>query len=105
MHWLYGSLEACKTGVGPVNGVAAFMTGVGLGLVSSGTLWLAVRAVVNRPRRQAVLVLDRVVRFVLVGLTLYGLSRYGVNAVLACLGGLGVGRFYLIRHLGFDHER
>lgn len=88
-----------------MNGVAAFMTGVGLGLVSGGTLWLAVRAVVNRPSRQAVLILDRVARFALVGLTIYGLSRYGSNAVLAGLGGLGVGRFYLIRHLGFDHGR
>jgi F1F0 ATPase subunit 2 len=79
---------------------AAFCTGVGVGLASYGGLWLTVRRMVRRPGGRGLLGLSWLVRFLLVALVFYALSREGTAMLLLGIGGLLLARWYLLVRLG-----
>ncbi len=83
-----------------MNCAAAVTTGFGLGLVSFGSLWLTVGALVRRPRWRIVLGLLRVVRLLGVALVLYGLCREGAGMLLAGLAGMWLARTWLVWQVG-----
>jgi F1F0 ATPase subunit 2 len=76
---------------------AASATGFGVGLVSFGGLWLTVRQLVRRPRRQFWLGVSGLARLLLIGLAFFALCREGPDMLLAGLGGLWLARYCLIR--------
>ncbi len=79
----------------------ALTTGAGLGLTFFGGLWLTVRAFFLRKAQSRFLLgVSQLLRFVLVGLTLYGLSREGSDMLLAGLGGMWLARCWVLREVG-----
>jgi F1F0 ATPase subunit 2 len=87
-----------------MNGAAAFLTGVGLGLVCFGSLWLTARRVMRCSAPVGVGA-GRLARLALAGATFYGLGREGPDAALAGLAGFWIARTYLIRQLGGNHDQ
>jgi hypothetical protein len=106
-----------------MNALVAVSTGVGLGLVYYGGLWLTVRRlasggrqppegiVSNRrspqgadaprsPVSNLFLGVSRAARLAVVGLGFYALAAEGTGAALEGLGGLWLVRGYLIHRLG-----
>lgn len=78
----------------------ALTTGAGLGLAFFGGLWLTVHAFLRQVRSRLLLGGSQLVRFALVGLALYGLSREGPDMLLAGLAGLWLARCWVLREVG-----
>lgn len=82
-----------------MNGGCALFTGIGLGLVYFGGLWLGVRQGL-RSHRSAWMNLSRLLRTLLFTLTFALLSREGLAVLLAGLTGFWLARWHLLRRLG-----
>ena len=89
-----------------MNWLAAMATGLGLGLLYFGGLWLTVRRVVQGSHRTPLLATSHVVRFAMLGSALSVLSQGGAGNLLAALVGIWLARSYLVCRLGgFHHGR
>jgi F1F0 ATPase subunit 2 len=82
-----------------MNWVAAVVTGVGLGLVNFGGLWVTARGMTAGWTR-GLLWASQLARLGLVAVGFFGLSREGADMALAGLAGLWLARWALVRHLG-----
>jgi F1F0 ATPase subunit 2 len=83
-----------------VNWLTGLGTGAGIGIAFYGGLWLSVQHVSAAPHRTSWLGASRAVRFALVGLGFYGLSREGLDLALMGLAGLLLVRHHLLQRLG-----
>ena len=83
-----------------MNWFVAFSTGVGVGLVSFGGLWLTLRQMIQMPHRRTWVTISQIGRLALCALVIGALSRHGIGAIVCALAGLWIARWHLIRHLG-----
>ena len=80
--------------------VAALTTGAGAGLLSFGTLWFSLRYWLFSPRGQLLFRMCSAARLGFICLMLYGLSREGLDKMLAGMTGVWLARWCLVRQLG-----
>jgi len=83
-----------------MNWFTAATTGFGLGVVVFGALWFMARDLVRRPQRRILRAASGPARYSLAAVVFYGLSRAGLDAMLAGLIGLFLARTCLVAHLG-----
>jgi F1F0 ATPase subunit 2 len=79
-----------------MNPLAGFSTGVGLGVVSFGSLWWSVNHSLRKSQAQSWLTVGRLARMLLAGVTFYALGQTGVDVLLAALGGFLLARLAFV---------
>lgn len=83
-----------------MNLIIALLAGVAIGIAFFGGLWVSVRCAVYSPRRRGMIAACGALRWLLVGVAFFLLSRAGAAAVLAAFGGFWLTRSLLILRMG-----